>query len=150
MNKIIYGVDCDSEKHGIAIFHDGRLEHLTSLNLPIFIDLLVSNAKGGIEILVSIEDVMANKFIYTRNNHANPAVLANIAMKVGRNQQAQVELMRMLDHHGIKHVLHKPQSGNWADNKKLFEMATGWKGNSNSDTRSAAYFGMLEIQSKRK
>lgn len=57
-----------------------------------------------------------------------------------------VDLQRMLDHYEIPYVLHRPQAGNWADKRPLFEKVTGWKGNSNPDTRSAAYFGFLALK----
>ena len=53
--------------------------------------------------------------------------------------------MQWLDSLGVPYKLHKPQKGNWAKDKARFEKVTGWKGRSNEDTRSAAYFGFLEI-----
>jgi hypothetical protein len=43
-------------------------------------------------------------------------------------------------------VRHKV-SKKWKDaaGKKEFERVTGWKGRSNEDTRSAAYFGYLGV-----
>ena len=57
----------------------------------------------------------------------------------------QAEIMRELDSRGIPYELHKPSGGNWADNKVRFERVTGWKGRSNPETRSAAYFGYLAV-----
>jgi hypothetical protein len=69
-------------------------------------------------------------------------------MSIGRCQQAQLELMRWLDHHRLPYVLHKPQAGNWSDKKALFEKITGWTGRSNEDSRAAAFFGYLEVTRK--
>ncbi|NKI17420.1 hypothetical protein HCU74_08320 [Spongiibacter sp. KMU-166] len=96
-------------------------------------------------MLFSIEDVMVNTFVYKRNRHASSAAQSKIAMQVGRVQQAQEELVRLLNHYGAKVVLQPPQRGNWAKNKRLFEQATGWTGRSNDDTRSAAFFGWLAL-----
>ncbi len=97
------------------------------------------------DAMISIENVMTNKFMYARNNHSSKAAQSKIAIGVGRCQQAQVELARALERHEIPYVLHNPTKGNWANNKALFERQTGWTGRSNADTRSAAYFGYLAL-----
>lgn len=141
-NRYVIGVDPDVDKHGVSFFRNGDLIKLEMLNT---IDLLHITAGKG-DMLFSIEDVMANQFVYSRNRQASKSAESKIAMRIGRCQQAQVELMRWLEHYGIKYVLHKPQKGNWADNRELFEKITGWKKQSNVDTRSAAYFGWLALQ----
>jgi hypothetical protein len=145
--QIVYGVDPDSKAFGVAEYQDGVLSGLFMLDLFSVIDkaLRVRAVEKGIEVLFSIENVMANQFVYTRNQKASKAAQSKVAMSIGRCQQAQVELMRMLEHRGIPYVLHNPQEGNWADKRELFQKITGWKGNSNPDTRSAAYFGFLAL-----
>lgn len=150
MNRYIIGVDPDSKAHGVAIYINGKLEDLTTMPLVDIIDYILQYRRGEVmgfdhSILFSIEDVMANQFIYARNVKESKAAQAKQAMHVGRCQQSFVELIRVLDHMEIKYVTHKPQKGNWAEteNKKQFEMATGWKKRSNEDTRSAAFFGFL-------
>ena len=91
------------------------------------------------------ENVVANNAPYSRNSKNKQQSLA-VRNSIGRLQQAQIELMRVMDRLEVKYVLHNPQAGNWADNKALFESATGWKGRSNRDNRSGAYFGMLEVR----
>ena len=141
---IVIGVDPDSKKHGIAIYRNGKLTNLDMMNNVEFIDVFRPD-NDLLQTLVSIEDVCANNFVYARNNKGSKAQTSKIAMGIGRCQQAQTELMRWLDHYKVEYVLHKPQKGNWADNRKQFEQVTGWKGQSNADTRSAAYFGFLAI-----
>ena len=97
-----------------------------------------------IAVMCSIENVLQNNFIYTRNTKASKAAQSKVALSVGRCQQAMTELMRDLDDAGIMYVMHRPQSGNWANNKAEFERVTKWKESSNADTRSAAFFGYLE------
>ena len=143
---IIIGVDPDSEKHGVAIYDGRELCDLATLNT---VDLVLSCVEGQPQMpLFSIENVCANNFIYARNNKGSRAVQAKIGMSVGRCQQAQIELQRWLDKYECPYVLHKPQRGNWADNKPAFVKATGWAGRSNGDTRSAAYFGWLAARSQ--
>lgn len=141
--QIVIGVDPDSEAHGVAIYQGGTLVDLKMLPLMELV-ILAAGAPGA--VLVSIENVMANQFVYTRNRKASKAAESKVAMSIGRCQQAQVELQRMLDHYEIPYVLHRPQSGNWADKRELFQKITGWTGNSNPDTRSAAYFGFLALK----
>lgn len=137
MSDYVIGVDPDSDKHGVAVYFKGELKELHMLPR---IDLVAMARDLG--AYVSIENVLANNFVYARNANSK-AIQSNIALKVGRCQQAQTELMRDLDHLGIKYELHKPTKANWAKNKAQFEKATGWAQRSNEDTRSAAYFGFI-------
>jgi len=144
-SKFVVGIDPDSDRHGYAVYDDGTLivcatattVEIITIYLPLLIDV-------G-EVIFSIEDVCANNFVYARNKHANKEAQSKIAMSIGRCQNAQKELMRWLDHYQIPYKLHKPQKGNWADNKELFERLTGWPGRSNLDSRAAAYFGYLGV-----
>ncbi|NIB43790.1 hypothetical protein HBA55_29580 [Pseudomaricurvus alkylphenolicus] len=137
----VIGVDPDSCKHGVAVYDSGKLASLHMLDLFGLVELV----KEG-ECLVSIENVLANKFVYSRNDKGNRSVLAKISNDIGRNQQAQEEFCRLLAHLKVPYVLHRPQSGNWSERKALFEKVTGWTKRSNKDTRSAAYFGWLALQ----
>jgi hypothetical protein len=67
-----------------------------------------------------------------------------ISELVGRCKQIQLEVEKIAEHFDIKIVRHKV-SRKWKDaaGRKEFERFTGWKGQSNPDTRSAAYFGYL-------
>ena len=144
---IVIGVDPDSDRHGVAIYLNGKLDALEMMDNVELIEHI--SAKFSL-ILVSIENVMANNFIYTRNEKASKAEQSKVGLCVGRCQQAQKELMRWLDHYSVPYVLHKPTRGNWAKNKAQFEAVTGWKGRSNVDTRSAAYFGMLALKAAKR
>lgn len=136
---IIVGIDPDAEKHGVAVYEDGQLIHLARCQA---IEIMEHHEEGTI---YSIENVIANQFIYGRNIKGNKTVQSKIAMSVGRVQQAQIELMRVMDHYDMPYVLHKPQSGNWAKDRAMFERITGWTGSSNEDTRAAAFFGALAL-----
>lgn len=143
---MVVGLDPDSKKHGVAVFIDGQLKDLLNLDLPALRGWIEMWTRLDHKMLFSIEDVQAQSFIYGRNVQQSKAAQSKVAMGVGRCQQAQIEVMRELDASGIEYKLHKPMAGNWADNPKLFEMSTGWKGRSNPETRSAAFFGMLEAR----
>lgn len=143
--RTVIGIDPDAEKFGYARYCDGELMMLDNLALPDLVGKLIDARELSESVVVSIENVISNKFVYSRNINANKSVQSNIAMRIGRCQQAQVELQRWLDYYGIPYVLHKPQKGNWADKRELFERITGWKGKSNADNRAAAYFGYLAL-----
>lgn len=140
----VIGVDPDSEKHGVAIYQLGKLVTLAKWSLVDFLQQL----EGATDTIVSLENVMANQFVYGRNVKQSKTVQSKVAMHIGRCQQAQMELMRLLDHLEIPYQLHKPMKGNWADTKLKgqFERVTGWTGTSSQDTRSAAFFGFLLLR----
>jgi len=146
--KIVTGVDPDSSKHGIAIYKDGVLDQLDQLPLMEIIEFIIQmKRQPHIELLFSVENVMANQFMYGRNTNDNPAIQSKMAMYVGRCQQAYVELIRVLEYYDVKYVTFKPSRSNWAKakDKPTFERFTGWNGRSNEDTRSASYFGYLAL-----
>jgi hypothetical protein len=144
--EVVIGVDPDSTAFGVAEYWNGVLVELKMLVLVDLINSANSKRGDGHSVVFSIEDVMANKFVYARNQKASKAAQSKVAMHIGRCQQSQVELVRMLDHYKIPYVLHKPQKGNWSDKRELFERITGWEKQSNPDTRAAAYFGFLAVK----
>ncbi len=140
---ITVGVDPDADRHGVAIYQGRRLVELRMMNL-IEVRQWLGTAPGEIEFC--IENVKAQNFVYGRNaRKGGMKVVQNIILKVGRCQQAQEELVRELEHRGIRYRLVKPCKDNWAKNKPLFERVTGWRGRSNEDTRAAAYFGYVGL-----
>jgi len=143
---IVVGIDPDSKAHGFAIYEDGKLGGLYEFNLSEILNFIRIREELIGKMLFSIEDVLANDFVYARNMTKNNKVNMTIARSVGRCQQAQHELMVILDYMGVEYVKHKPQKGNWAKNKKQFEQVTGWTGRSNEDTRAAAFFGWLGLK----
>jgi hypothetical protein len=148
MGKVI-GIDPDAEKHGVAVYENGKLIDLCMMTtVEIIMRFAPLDPMRVADIKFSIENVMANQFVYSRNVKASKSAQSKVAMHIGRCQQAQVELMRWLDHYEFKYALHKPQKGNWSDKRMIFENATGWTKQSNADTRSAAYFGFLELKNE--
>lgn len=156
MSHYVCGVDPDSAKHGIAIYKDGTLAQLgemTLMEIVVFIKKMQLDP-GTESLLFSIENVMANQFMYGRNMFpkiTDPDSRMRMACKMARNvgycQQSYTELIRVLDFFSIKYVTYPPSKSNWAKAKDrpTFERFTGWTGQSNEDTRSASYFGFLAL-----
>ena len=148
MANIILGVDPDSKAHGVAVYGDGRLqilESMTFLEVQYFI-----KGHHSSDIEVHIEDVCANNAVFMAPSK-NPNKIAEAKARgrtLGMCQQSQIELERLFFSKDIRVVKHKI-SKKWKSAKTgrpKFERITGWKGQSNEDTRSAAYFGYLGLK----
>ncbi len=145
MIKVRIGIDTDSKKHGVAIYQGNKLIQLAMIATLDFDHFVYLKEDIEIDLLFIIEDVCANNFIYSRNKKQSRAAQDLVAIHVGRNQQAQTELMRYLDRLGMQYKLIPPTRGNWAKNKIQFQKITGWPKSGNIDTRSAAFFGYLGL-----
>ncbi len=141
MSKLIIGVDPDSKAHGVAIYHDKKLVKLECLTLMQIHELLHKDYWNE-NVIFAIENVAAKKTTFNKTFVSNPRANTRVSNSVGMCQQAQIELERMLDYLGFRYI-HCSISNNWKSQagKKQFEIATGWKGRSNEDTRSAAWMG---------
>ena len=153
MKKIIIGIDPDSDKHGVAGYSGGKLTHLECMSLRGIIDLIMPLDKDKIEF--HIENVCASNQIFTSSipsyrsmtRAKQEQALQSRARKLGKCQQAQIELERELKNLNVS-IYHHKISKNWKDSKTgklLLEQDTGWTGKSNEDTRSAAWFGYLGV-----
>lgn len=143
--KYIIGIDPDSDRHGVAIYLNGKLFNLfsfTLIDLWQHIDIL-----GSENIEVHMENVCGNNAAFQKKGINNARAGNNVARSLGKCQQSQVELERLFKWMGVKVVLH-PISKNWKDKLgiKAFKYYTGWARRSNEDTRSAAYFGWLGVK----
>jgi len=141
----VVGVDPDSKAHALAIYRSGILEELRLAQL-MEVDAWLSEQPDLNQVLFSVEDTLAQSFVYARNVQHSKAAHARVALSVGRCQQAQEELMRLLAYRGVKYELHRPMGTNWHANISRFKTVTRWAGRSNDDTRSAAFFGWLALQ----
>ena len=151
MNKVIIGIDPDSKAHGVAIYEDGKLVSLRSLNLLCLYALFRS---GYLEkqdralIEIHIEDVNGVSAAFgARDKKTKLNIKLKMAQYIGMCKQSQVEVERLAHYLGIKVVKYKI-SKTWKKDKAQFKSVTGWGSQSNEDTRSAAYFGWLGTQSK--
>ena len=150
---VIIGIDPDSSANGVAVYRDNALSELLSLNtfeLSSFLRIVVDVDEC---VEVRIEDVCGISAAFTaRDKKKSLAVKLKMAQHIGMCKQAQIEVERICEAYEVKVVKHKV-SKMWKDadsGKKQFESITGWKGQSNPDKRSAAYFGWLGVTSKRK
>jgi len=152
MNTVI-GIDPDSKKYGVAIYEDGTLAYIGGHEVVSFVDLLKRHADRvmtqppSYTLTCVIEDVAARKAMYNRNLKGNIAL--NVAQKVGMCKQSQHVAESFINSLGVRLIKIPATKGNWAKNKAQFEKVTGWKGRSNEDTRSAAFFGFLGINQLR-
>ena len=144
--SIVIGVDPDSEKHGVAVYEDKKLVTLVSLSLVEFVDLLKDYIDKN--PVVHIENVCGNNAVFSKPGLNNARIVASAARRIGKCQQAQVELQRFCDAMMVKVVRHKISKKWKKADKGQFKRLTGWTGRSNEDTRSAAWFGYLGINAK--
>jgi hypothetical protein len=147
MEKLIIGCDPDVDGKGFAMYEDGELKRLISMNLVQLINWVSNDLflNDSLCVELHIEDVNGNKSSsFNHKSRQSRQVQNKISESVGRCKQMQLEVEKIAEHFDIKIVRHKVSS-KWKDaaGKKEFELATGWKGQSNPDTRSAAYFGFL-------
>jgi hypothetical protein len=141
---IVIGIDPDSDKHGVAEYWDGELVNLWSLSLPYLVDFL-SNIRPKDDLEVHIEDVTGVSAAFNaRDKRGNIHIKLKMAQSIGMCKQSQIEIEKFCEEMNIKVVKHKISKA-WKKDKALFEKVTGWKGQSNEDTRSAAYFGYLGL-----
>lgn len=133
----LIGIDPDTKKYGVAVYINNKLTELLSLDVVSLFHLLKDSGADH----CGIEDVKKNSFIYARNIKDNTTIGAKIAQDVGACKHSQEVAERFIEHFGIPIIRVKPSAGNWAANKKNFELMTGWKGRSNDDKRAAAWVG---------
>ena len=150
MKKLIIGVDPDVDGKGFAIYEDGvliELKTISLIQLYSFIDNLIKYSFYDCHEL-HIEDLCANKSsAFSHRRDDPPGVKYKKSESVGRCKQMQIEVEKIAEHFNIKIVRHKVSS-RWKKGPaelKEFKQVTGWKGRSNEDTRSAAYFGYLGV-----
>lgn len=153
MNKIIIGCDPDSSKSGFALFIDGKLTELDCLPLMGFYFSLdnLCEKYGESNIELHIENLKAIKAVW-HNERGSQAAYGMTCQRVGQCKQVQTEIERIAEQLNIK-VVHHGVSKMWKGSKigKAALSDLGWQGQSNEDSRSAAYFGYLGVkQSKLK
>tara|TARA_R110000787_G_scaffold4900_1_gene18516 strand:+ start:1654 stop:2109 length:456 start_codon:yes stop_codon:yes gene_type:complete len=149
MSKIIIGVDPDSKAHGVAVYSGGKLIGCEAMPLLSVYFMLIEWVNGAEninanDVTVHMENVCGMNAVFKQRQKANQAINMKMSNSVGKCQQSQVELERVFEYFGIKVVKHKI-SKMWKKDKAQFEKVTGWKGRSNEDTRSAAWFGYMGL-----
>lgn len=144
--KYVIGIDPDSRGVPCAIYEDGKLVILKVYSL-IQLYLCVKNLLDeGHAVEFHVENLKAiscSSFSWKRTD--NQKVRAKKSEHVGMCKQSQTEVENLAKELGIK-VVHYGVSRAWKSasyGKPQFRKLTNWKGRSNEDTRSAAYFGFL-------
>ncbi|PTY38568.1 hypothetical protein BGP77_11515 [Saccharospirillum sp. MSK14-1] len=146
MNERIVAIDPGTDASGVAVFTNGKLTELTMMNLPTLVDYIqVTDAH------YVIENVEANKFIYARNKHPSQSVTLKMAQSVGLVKATARHIMTFMTWHKKAYTPIKPTPDNWGtmdaeQGKRALQTMLGWTGESNKDTRSAAFFGNLYIR----
>lgn len=152
MSKVIIGVDPDSNKSGFAKYQNGKLiavECISLVNLFYFFKAEQESCiELGFELELHIENlngISSNAFSINRKDPL-PVKLKK-AEHVGKCKQVQIEIERIAERFNIK-VVHHGVSKMWKDSKtgKAALADLGWHGQSNEDSRSAAYFGYLGVK----
>ena len=150
MSKAIIGVDPDSNKSGFALFIDGKLTELDCLPLMGFYfsldNLCEKYGESNIELHIeNVNGISSNAFSVSRKDPI-PVKLKK-AEHVGKCKQAQIEIERIAEQLNIKVVHHKVSKA-WKDSStgKAVLKDLCWHGQSNEDSRSAAYFGYLGVK----
>jgi predicted RNase H-like nuclease (RuvC/YqgF family) len=146
MRNYVIGIDPGSTKgHGVAVYQDGELVNIKMSQLMPLYSLLTTLKQSG-NVIVHIEDVMAQKAVW-HGKKQSKAAYGKTSQNVALCKWAQVEVERMCEYIDVDVVKHRVSSCWKKDNGKAqFEKVTGWKGRSNEDTRSAAYFGWLGLK----
>ena len=144
MSKIIIGIDPDSKAHGVSIYMNNELRHLFNFELLELMQYVEQCTESSDFIEVHMENVCGMNAVFRQRQKTNQAVNMKMSNSVGKCQQSQIELERLFVHLDVKVIKHKI-SKMWKKDKAQFEKVTGWKGRSNEDTRSAAYFGWLGL-----
>lgn len=147
-DSYIIGIDPDSKAHGVALYKNGELIALQSLQLLDLQCQLISEFCGDFsKLVVHMEDNNAVSAAYGARDSrgTNLAVKLKMAQYIGNCKQAQIELERLFERLNVKVVKCK-QSKQWKNDKESFQRATGWTGRSNEDTRSAAWFGWCGVR----
>lgn len=153
MIKVIYGIDPDSSRHGIAVYRKNEcskwylceLLNLNSIQLYKHLNEFEKLAVRAGELEIHMENpcgVSSSSFSHRRSDP--PAVKYKKSEGVGRVKQAQVSVEQVAAELKIP-VVHHRNSKCWkkGNDSKLFERITKWQGRSNEETRSAAFFGYL-------
>ena len=148
MNKVIIGIDPDSNKYGISVYRSGALCELLNVNIIELYIHLTTHEKMALragEIEIHMENPKGSSSSAFNHKPSDPArVKFKKSEGVGMVKQSQSAVEQMAEILNIPVVLHRNSSA-WkkGTQAELFKRVTGWKGRSNEETRSASYFGWL-------
>ena len=143
MAKTIIGSDPDSSKSGWAVIESGKLTEVNCLTLIEIYQRLEALSVAEVKNTeLHIENVNGISAAFNaRDRKSSLEVKLKMAQHIGMCKQAQIEIERIAEHFGVKVVRHGV-SKMWKASKtgKAALASLGWTGQSNEDSRSAAYF----------
>lgn len=150
MSKIIIGCDPDSDKSGWAVVKNSKLITVTCKSLVEIFEYF-NGCKNHEKIELHIENVNGISAAFNARDKKSPlSVKLKMAQHVGMCKQAQIEIERIAEHFGVKVVRH-PVSKMWKDSKTgkaALKETFDYDGQSNEDTRSAAWFAYVGLRAK--
>lgn len=149
MNKFEIGIDPDSDKYGVAIAKNGELCTVKSMCITHLVPMIAELSDSG-SVVVYIEDVCGiSSSAFNHSRKDTQAVKFKKSESVGMCKQAQIVIQKFCAEYGIP--VHKFKvSKAWKDTKTgraALKNVFGWEGESNEDSRSAAYFLYLGVKS---
>lgn len=146
--QITVGIDPDAVKNGVAVYEYGKLVRCESMTIMQFIEWCRLNSKHDVRLHIeNVNGIRCSSFKWHPTD--TKYVRAKKSESVGKCKHAQMVIEEIAYHFGFEVIKHRV-SNKWKSQagKKEFELATGWTGRSNEDSRSAAYFGWLGLNSK--
>lgn len=143
------GCDPDSSESGFAFVFNGDLIRIECLSLiDVFVEFESLSTQFN-DVELHIENVNGISAAFNaRDRKSSLAVKLKVAQHIGMCKQVQIEIERIAEYFGIK-VVHHPVSKMWKDSKTgkaALKEVFGYDGQSNEDSRSAAYFAYRALQ----
>lgn len=132
MNKVLIGIDPDTEKSGVAWYISKDSFRLFNLT---FFELFDSLKDIETESLVYIEAGWLNKSNWHKVANGSAAINASIGLRTGANHEVGRKIIEMCEYLEIEYVLVKPTKSKV--NSETFNKITGHKGRSNQEQRDA-------------
>lgn len=149
MNEYQIGIDPDSDKSGVAIAKNGELCTVKSMCITQLVPMLAELSDSG-SVTVHIEDVCGiSSSAFNHSRKDTRAVRFKKSEHVGMCKQAQIVIQKFCAEYGIPVHKHKVSKA-WKETKTgraALKSVFGWTGESNEDSRSAAYFLYLGMKS---
>lgn len=142
--QIFIGIDPDISLSGFAVYSK-KQKALIDCRCFKFFDLQRAideydkiYLERGLTYIVHIE---GGWLVEKSNFHpeTNPRVREKIAKHVGSNHEAGRKIVEMCIEYDYPFIVRAPITPKFAD-EKIFKMITGWRGQTNKDSRSAANY----------
>ncbi|WP_351122617.1 hypothetical protein [Shewanella sp. T24-MNA-CIBAN-0130] len=143
---MIIAIDPDVEKSGVAITEKGQILDLCTKSFVELVKFIAVVQKREASLIVIIEDVEANKSVFSKKYKVGPKAKLKIAQDIGRVKATARHLKAFLEDMGVNVVMIKPLKGTVKaakTNAALFNRLTGWKGSSNEDKRDAGLLALF-------